>query len=594
MKEHRAVLFGLTVVALLGLLLAACASQAPAAEPDITGAAKSAMASPHVTDGAATTPTDAVRPEPRDDATRSQRNAMRAALTRAKAAIEAERPQPAAKALSTLSSVQAMPPPGASPAPSTVQRRGRDAYGYSTGGSATVNDAPYDSTFFKHYGVNPFVDTENDHFSTFAMDVDTASYTVMRRFLRDGHLPDPDSVRVEEFVNFFDQGYEQPEEAAFAIHIDGSPSPFGGENHWLMRVGLQGRSIAAEDRNDATLIFVIDVSGSMSRENRLGLVKRSLHLLVSELRPADEVGIVIYGSRGSVLLQPTSGDRKETIMGAIDALRPGGSTNAAEGLVLGYEMAIERVQPGRITRLLLLSDGVANVGRTGADSILELVNSFVEERVRLSTVGFGMGNYNDVLMERLANDSDGSYAYVDTLAEARRIFVENLTGTLQIIAKDAKVQVDFDPQVVSRYRLVGYENRRVADRDFRNDAVDAGEVGAGHTVTALYELKLKEGASGPIGTVYVRYEDPDTYAVTEISRVFDVGELALDFKETPARFQLAAVVAEYAEILRQSYWAQESSLGRVAAMAQRVHALLPEDMDVGQFVELVAQTAKIG
>ena len=199
--------------------------------------------------------------------------------------------------------------------------------GFNTiGGSATVNDTAYDLTFFQHYGVNPFIDTEDDHLSTFAMDVDTASYTVARRFIQDGYLPDPDSVRVEEFVNFFDQGYGPPAEEAFAIHLEGSPSRFGGENHWLWRVGLQGKPVSSEDRKDATLIFTIDVSGSMGREDRLGLVKRSLRLLVDELRPADEVGIVIYGSHGSVLLEPTSGQNKEAIMEAIDGLHPRGAT----------------------------------------------------------------------------------------------------------------------------------------------------------------------------------------------------------------------------------------------------------------------------
>ena len=465
--------------------------------------------------------------------------------------------------------------------------------GYSSGGSATVNDAPYDLTFFKHYGVNPFIDTEDDHLSTFAMDVDTASYTVARRFIRDGHLPEPEAVRVEEFVNYFRQGYKAPEEEAFAIHVEGAPSPFGGEKHKLLRVGLQGRRVSSEDRKDASLVFVIDTSGSMRRENRLGLVKRALHLLVNELRPTDEVGIVVYGSRGSVLLEPTSGADKEAIFGAIDALRAGGSTNAAEGLVLGYEMAIGKVQPGRVTRVLLLSDGVANVGPTGSDSILELVRTFVEEGVTLSTVGFGMGNYNDVLMERLANDGNGNYSYVDTLKQARRMFVGSLTGTLQAIAMDAKVQVDFNPEVVERYRLLGYENRRVADADFRNDTVDAGEVGAGHGVTALYELKLHGGAEGVLGTVYLRYQDPDTYAVTELSRRFALRELRATFEKASPRFQLAAVVAEYAEVLRQSYWAQEGSLRNVAAMVRRVQKMLPQDRDVAELVELVTKAARL-
>ena len=473
----------------------------------------------------------------------------------------------------------------------------------SIGGSATVNDAAYDLTFFKHYGVNPFIDTEDDHFSTFAVDVDTASYTVTRKFVTDGNLPDPDSVRVEEFVNYFDYGYERPSQSAFAIHMEGSPSPFGGENHWLMRVGLQGKDIAAESRKDATLIFTIDVSGSMEREDRLELVKKSLRLLVDQLRPADEVGIVIYGSSGQVLLEPTSGEDKDEIKDAIDELRPGGSTFVADGLRLAYKMAVDNVEDGRITRVIVLSDGVGNVGDTGSGSILRQVQEHVDQGVTLTTVGFGMGNYNDVLMERLANDGDGSYHYVDELSEARRIFVEDLTGTLQVIARDAKVQVDFNPEVVSRYRLLGYENRRVADEQFRDDTVDAGEIGGDHSVTALYELKLHDDADGDdadgddadgtLGTVYVRYQDPDSSEVLEISRTLQQSELSAGFEDASARFQLAAVVAEYAEILRESYWAQDGNLEDVVAQARRVQGLLPRGSDVAEFADLTQRTLSV-
>ncbi len=465
--------------------------------------------------------------------------------------------------------------------------------GFNTiGGSSTVNDAAYDLTFFKHYGVNPFIDTEDDHLSTFATDVDTASYTVARRFVEDGYMPDPDSVRVEEFVNYFDYGYEPPAQGAFAIHIEGSPSRFGGDRHWMVRVGLQGRTVAEGARKDATLIFAIDVSGSMGREDRLGLVKRSLRLLVDELRPTDEVGIVVYGDRGSVLLQPTDGGEKGSIMRAIDALSPGGSTFVEDGLRIAYRMAAERVQPGRITRVLLLSDGVGNVGRTGSDSILGQVRSQVDAGVTLTTVGFGMGNFNDILMERLANDGDGTYHYVDTLAEARRLFVDNLVGTLQNIARDVKVQVDFSPEVVRSYRLLGYENRAVDDDDFRDDAVDAGEVGAGHSVTALYEIKLNEGADGDLATVYLRYEDPDDGEVREISRSFARSELEASFEDASPGFQLSAVVAEYAEILRESFWAQEGSLEEVGAEAVRVRGLIPHDPDVAHFASLVAHAGR--
>ena len=464
---------------------------------------------------------------------------------------------------------------------------------FSTGGTATVNDAPYDATFFKRYGVNPFIDTDDDHFSTFAMDVDTAAYTVARRFVLDGYFPDPDSVRVEEFINYFKQEYEPPTDDTFAIHIEAAPSAFGNEKHWLMRVGLQGKLIDTEERDDASLVFVIDISGSMSREDRLGLVKNALGLLVGELRHNDTVGIVVYGSTASVLLEPTPGDNQGAIMEAINSLESGGSTNAAHGLRLGYQMAEGLIGPGRTTRVVLLSDGVANVGNTGSDSILNDVRRYVDLGIQLSTIGFGMGNYNDILMEQLANDGDGNYAYVDTISQARRVFVENLTGMLQLIAKDAKVQVEFNPEVVSRYRLIGYENRRVADQDFRVDTVDAGEVGAGHSVTALYELKLHQDASGQIATVFLRYEDPKTGKVTEIEKRFDTSLLLTSMEQASARFQLDSAVAEYAEILRDSYWAQEGSLKDVRALTQRVSSMLPDDLDVAEFAMLVTRAMQI-
>ena len=457
------------------------------------------------------------------------------------------------------------------------------------GGSATVNDAPYDQTFFQHYGVNPFIDTEDDNLSTFAIDVDTASYTIARRFLDDGHLPDQNSIRVEEFVNYFDQGYQAPTDDAFAIHIDGSPSPFGNGNHWLMRVGLQGKELTGEQRQDATLVFTIDVSGSMAREDRLGLVQRSLRLLVDELRSDDKVAIVTYGDRGSILLEATEARERGTILQAIDSLQPGGSTYVEDGLKVAYKLAVDQLEPNRITRVMVLSDGVGNVGNTGPDSILRQVQDHVDRGVTLTTVGFGMGNYNDILMEQLANDGNGAYYYVDTITEARRIFVEDLTGTLQVIARDAKVQVDFNPEVVSRYRLLGYENRDVADEDFRDDTVDAGEIGAGHSVTALYELKLREGAEGVIGTVHMRYEDVGLNEVEEISREFNRSDMADDFEEAAPTFQLSAVVAEFAEVLRGSYWAREGSLQAVADEARRIQLLLPEMSEVSDFASLTIQ-----
>jgi Ca-activated chloride channel family protein len=485
-------------------------------------------------------------------------------------------------------------PPAATAAPSFW---GEDGPYPSTGGLVPPNDQPYADVFFEEYGVNPFVDTEDDHFSTFAVDVDTAAYTVMRRYVTDGYLPPDESVRVEEYVNFFEQGYAPPaeDEGAFAIHLEGAPSLYGGERYYLLRVGLKGYEVPAEYRKDVVLTFVIDVSGSMDMENRLGLVKQSLRLLVEQLRPTDQVGIAVYGSNGRVVLEHTPVADARRILQAIDQLRPEGATNAEEGLVIGYRMAASAFNPDAINRVILCSDGVANVGNTGPDSILAQIRDYAKRSIYLTTVGFGMGNYNDVLMEQLANNGDGFYAYVDTLKEAERVFVHNLTSTLQVIARDAKIQVDFNPDVVSRYRLIGYENRDVADEDFRNDAVDAGEIGVGHSVTALYEIKFHADAveTAPAMTVYVRYEDPDTGEVTEISRVVAKADFAPAFKDASIRFQLAAVVTEYAEILRESYWARDSSLEDVVWEARRVAEYLPHDADVAEFVSLVERARQI-
>ena len=512
-----------------------------------------------------------------------------AAATQAPAAAQSASAAASAPTMAAAQPESAPAQQEAMPASQPAQPEGFN----SIGGTATVNDKPYDLTFFQHYGVNPFIDTEDDHLSTFAIDVDTASYTIARRFLDDGHLPDQNSIRVEEFVNYFDQGYAAPTEDAFAIHIDGSPSPFGNGNHWLMRVGLQGKELLDEQRQDATLVFTIDVSGSMAREDRLGLVQRSLRLLVDELRSDDKVAIVTYGDRGSVLLEATEARERGKILQAIDSLQPGGSTYVEDGLKVAYKLAVDEVQSDRITRVMVLSDGVGNVGNTGPDSILRQVQEHVDQGVTLTTVGFGMGNYNDILMEQLANDGDGAYYYVDTLSEARRIFVDDLTGTLQVIAKDAKVQVEFNPEVVSRYRLLGYENRDVADDDFRNDAVDAGEIGAGHSVTALYELKLREGAEGTIGTVYMRYEDVGLNEVVEINQEFSQSDLTASFEETPPTFQLSAAVAEFAEVLRGSYWAREGSLQAVAEEARRVQLLLPDMSAASDFASLAVQAASL-
>ena len=449
--------------------------------------------------------------------------------------------------------------------------------------------------FFEGYGVNPFVEAGTDPLSTFALDVDTGSYTIARRYVQDGNLPPPEAIRVEEFVNYFDPGYDLPsEQDVFAIHLDGAPFPFGEtENSRVLRVGIQGYAVPPEERKDVSLTFVIDVSGSMAQENRLGLVKRSLELLVEQLGPQDSVGIVVYGSQARVVLEPTPGSDQVTILEAITRLQPEGSTNAEAGLRLGYERANGAFLPGGINRVILCSDGVANVGQTGPDSIWEQISGYASEGITLTSVGFGMGNYNDVLMERLADQGDGFYAYVDTLAEAERLFVHGLTGTLQAIAMDAKVQVDFNPDVVARYRLLGFENRAIADEQFRDDTVDAGEIGAGHSVTALYEVELVPEAEGRLATVHLRWRDPDTAEVMEIGQDLGTADLSPSFNQANPHLQCAVAVAEYAEVLRGSEFAGGNTLAGVLEEAERVAELLPEDDDVTEFVVLVRQASRI-
>jgi Ca-activated chloride channel family protein len=459
------------------------------------------------------------------------------------------------------------------------------------GGTTPPNGEDVDAMFFKNYGVNPFIDTEDDHLSTFATDVDTGSYTVVRGYLHEGYLPPRDAVRVEEFVNYFKYSYAAPQEDDFAVYTEAAPWSFGAgrKNSYLLRIGLKGKQVSEENRKPAVLTFVIDVSGSMSREDRLGLVKKSLRMLVDRLKEKDQIGIAVYGSRGTVIMEHKGLDEKSEILAAIESLHAEGSTYAEEGIRLGYEMAERAYKEGYINRVILCSDGVANVGQTGADDILEIIKSKAEKGITLSAIGFGMGNYNDVLMERLGDKGDGHYVYVDTIAEAKRIFEDNLTGTLQVIARDVKVQVDFNPDVVRSYRLIGYENRDVPDDKFRDDKYDGGEIGAGHSVTALYELKLWPDKKGTVATTYVRYKDAETKGVTEFKSSIGTDDFNKSMDESSTDYSLAATVMEFAEILRDSYWAKGASLGPVLERAQKLSQSIKANADVIELVDLISK-----
>jgi Ca-activated chloride channel family protein len=464
----------------------------------------------------------------------------------------------------------------------------------STGGTHEPNDAPYGDMFFKEHGTNPFVDTDDDRLSTFGLDVDTGSYTVMRRYINDGNLPPREAIRVEEFVNAFSYGDRPPARGDFAIRAEAAPTPFmKGSLYRVVRFNVRGRAVNEKDRKPAVLTFVVDVSGSMNYQNRLELVKKALGLLLDRLNPSDHVGLVVYGSSAHIVLEPTSD--KLSIRAAIERLSPGGATNAEDGLRTGYEVAARFRRRDGINRVILCSDGVANVGATGPDSILKVIERQAKENdIELTTVGFGMGNYNDVLMEQLANKGDGRYAYVDTLEEARRIFVEELTGTLQTIAADAKAQVEFEPSVVARWRLLGYENRDIADEKFRDDTVDAGEIGAGHSVTALYEIKLKEDAPlrGAAATVRLRYRSKETGRVVELEHDLRLSDFAGRWDSAPRGLKLASLVAEFAEILKGNYWAKDADLADVLRRA-RQFAESTGDERAAEFATLVEKAQRL-
>lgn len=445
--------------------------------------------------------------------------------------------------------------------------------------------------------VNPFVQTADDNHSTFALDVDTASYTVARRKLNDNEMPAEEGVRVEEFINYFVYDYAPPQEETFGISIDAAPSPFGeagDPSKHFVRIGLQGKVIPMQERDDAILTFVIDASGSMDEPDRLPLVRESLRMLVKELRDTDEIALVVYSEDARIVLDHTPVAERDRILDAIELLIPQESTNVEDGLRLGYEVASHKPTQGVINRVMLCSDGIANVGATSPEAILESVRGYAEDGIYLTTIGFGIDDYNDLLMEQLANDGNSNYGYIDTLDAAKRFLLEDIMGTLQVIARNARVQVEFNPETVERYRLLGYENRAIADEEFRNDKVDAGEVGAGHDVTALYKVVFNPENNDTALIVQVRYEDPETDEVIEVQQPFTSSDITPEFAQTSPQFRLAVAVGTFAELLRGSHYAdQYRSLDDVLTIAQPLPQQMPYDPDVQKFVTFVEKARMI-
>ena len=347
--------------------------------------------------------------------------------------------------------------------------------------------AATDANDFHDWGHNPWIDARAQPRSTFAADVDTASYTIARRLLREGTLPPAAAVRPEELINYFRYAAPPPPaDSPFAVVMDAAPHPLA-PGHLALRVAVSTQPRRAEDHRPAHLVFLVDVSGSMDAPDRLPLAQQALRLLTHQLGPRDTVALVTYAGATRVVLPPTGADRKGEILAAIDDLTAGGSTAMASGLDLAYEQALRGVAPGATARVIVCTDGDTNVGPTSQADLLRIIGERARAGVTLSTIGFGMGNYKDALMERLADQGNGNNFYIDSPAAARRVFVDQLAANLEVLARDVKLQVELDPELVARYRLVGYENRALTADQFRDDRVDAGEIGPGHQVTALYE-----------------------------------------------------------------------------------------------------------
>ncbi|MFO0982257.1 MAG: von Willebrand factor type A domain-containing protein [Planctomycetota bacterium] len=454
-------------------------------------------------------------------------------------------------------------------------------------------EAPRDM-FFRYWGDHAFVEASEHPVSTFAADVDSASYTLARAYLTAGNLPTREQVRTEEFVNYFGSQIPPPEQGVFRIQAEAAASPFADPDQILLKVGLKARTVASAERKACALTFVVDVSGSMRDGNRLELVKDALRMLVDQLDEGDRIGIVAFSDDATKVLDPVPASAKEHIRSAIGTLHPSGATNAAAGLLMGYTMAAgARLERGN-NRVILCSDGVANTGITDQGQMLDGVAKHRAQGILLNCIGVGMGNHNDALLEQLADRGDGQCVYFDRIEEARRVFRDQLTATLETVARDVKIQVEFAPATVLRYRQLGYENRALLDQDFRNDQVDAGEVGAGHEVVALYELTMRPGARGQIADIRVRYKDPEVPAeVAEIHRRLDVAEVCRSFDAANPRFELSAVAAEFAELLRRSYWAASDSLASLLPIAERVAKRLPEDQSVAELCALIRQAAEL-
>jgi len=466
---------------------------------------------------------------------------------------------------------------------------------------------PVDRENYKHFEGNPVKRVAEQPVSTFSIDVDTGAYANVRRFLNQGNLPREDAVRVEELVNYFSYDYPQPEgNQPFSVTTELATTPWNKDT-LLLHVGIQGKDFAKQTLPASNLVFLVDVSGSMQSPNKLGLLKNSLKLLSKQLRAQDKVSMVVYAGASGVVLQPTAGDQTVAIQQALDKLTAGGSTNGAAGIKLAYQMAEQAFIKDGINRVILATDGDFNVGTTNFDALIDLIEEKRKSGVSLTTLGFGMGNYNDHIMEQIADAGNGNYAYIDTLNEAQKVLVDEMSSTLNTIAKDVKIQVEFNPSQVAEYRLVGYENRILKREDFNNDKIDAGEIGAGHTVTALYEISLAGGKgnysdplrygnklsilqkstqNSELAFLRLRYKQPNGDKSTLIEQPISRHQLQTNIAKTSENFRFSASVAAFGQQLRGANYLKDFGYNDVLELARQSRGNDPFGYR-GEFVKLV-------
>jgi Ca-activated chloride channel family protein len=460
------------------------------------------------------------------------------------------------------------------------------------------NYAHFDDAGVRRVAENPV--------STFSIDVDTGAYSNARRMLTAGRLPARDAVRVEEMINYFSYDYPAPNSdmQPFAVYTEVGPTPWNANSH-LLHIGIRGFDIAQRQLPPSNLVFLVDVSGSMQSNNKLDLLKSALKLLTMQLHKDDIISIVVYAGASGIVLEPTNGNEHAKISAALDALTAGGSTNGAAGIRLAYSIAEQAFIKGGINRVLLATDGDFNVGTVSFEALKNLVEEKRASGISLTTLGFGSGNYNDQLMEQLADAGNGNYAYIDTLNEAQKVLVDEMHSTLNTIAKDVKIQIEFNPAVVAEYRLIGYENRTLAREDFNNDKVDAGEIGAGHTVTALYEITLNSSKgkridalryginsesgnrhSDEIALLRLRYKQPDGDTSKLIESMIQTADVELKLTDTSDNFRFAASVAAFGQLLRGRRYTENFDYDAVLELARNARGQDPFGYR-GEFVSLV-------